>query len=119
MLGVERLGRPLTPELARFVANPVQQRAADVSLERPFVPGLERGQAPNDMRQRLLDDVVGVDGSAGAGGQPAVGPARQPGQIPRAEIVERVDIPFPCARDQDERSVFGFAFLLLHREPAW
>ena len=47
-----------------FVADPVQQRLAQVAMERAVVARLELADAPEHLDKGVLHQVVGVDGAS-------------------------------------------------------
>ena len=58
-----------------FVPHAVEQRLAQVGLKRTLVTRLELADSLDDVREGVLDQVVGVEGAPGPGRQTPVGPA--------------------------------------------
>jgi hypothetical protein len=73
---------------ADFVANPIEQRLAEIRLKGSFVAGLERMKALHDLRERVLHEILCVERATGPGRQAPVRPPLEPREIPRAQLVE-------------------------------
>jgi hypothetical protein len=72
-----------------LIADAIQERLSQVGLERAVVARLERAEALNDLRQRVLDEIVGIQGAACPAGRR---PCAISGdvEIAGAEVVEDV-----------------------------
>ena len=64
---------------------------------------LELVEALQDLHERVLDEVVGVERAAGPGGQPAVGPALEPGKEAGEELFGGGLVTRVGAAGEDER----------------
>jgi len=91
----------MTLGAADFVADPVEQGLTEVRLKCSFMAGFERVEALNDLRKRVLHQVLRVERAASPRREPAVRPSLQPREIPGAELVQsrRVASLGPCYQD--------------------
>ena len=101
--GIERIGRTAALRAADLVAHAVEQRLAQVGGEGARVARFERIQPLEHLGQRVLDQIVGIQGAASPGRKAAVRPALEPRQIFRAQIVERVGVALASASQQRKR----------------
>ena len=90
------------------VANPIPERGPDVVAERAGMSRFERRDALKHLDQGFLHQVLGVHGAAGRPGQPAVGPAAEPGFVAGEQVVDGGLVAVVGAQDQiDRRDVEG------------
>jgi hypothetical protein len=99
MSRAKRLRRPASTRAADLVEHPVAERLMEIGLKRPGVSWLERPDPLKNLGQRVLDDIVGIEGTACPGRQPPVGPPLQAGQVAGAEVIERPDVPAASTRE--------------------
>ena len=87
---------------AHFVADPVDDRLAKVRLHRADMARLEHVEPPQGVQRSFLHQIPRVERASSSCRQPPVGPARQRGQAPLQEGLDRHPIAFPRPHDQFE-----------------
>ena len=86
-----------------LVADPVDQRLAQVRLQRTIVARLEVIDVPERLGERLLHQVFGVAEVAGPSRQTPTRPAPQGALVPPNQIVEGLIVALPGATQQIRR----------------
>ena len=99
---VERRRRPAPRDAADLVADAVEERLTEVALEGAFVARLELVEPLQDLHERVLDEVVGVERAAGPGGEAAVRPPLQPREVADEELVDGGLVAPVGAADEDQ-----------------
>src|SRR5262245_38507872 len=101
--GVQRLRRPMAAGTADFVADLVEERRAQVPVKPPRVPQFELPDVFEDLDERVLHKVVGVERATGPGRQPPVGPTLETGEVTSAQLVLRGEVAVVGAADEGVR----------------
>jgi hypothetical protein len=102
-LPVEWIGGRVTLGATDFVADPVEQGLAEVGLERAFMTWFERREALNDLRERVLNQILRVERPAGPRGETTVRPPLEPWEIPRAQLIKGGGVARLGPRHQEVR----------------
>src|SRR5262245_45025379 len=89
--------------VSNVVSHTIEQCLTNVRLKGSLVPRLEMLNSPGDVRERVLDEVVCVEGIASPAGEAAVRPFLQPGKVQRTQLVERALVAGTCAFYERER----------------
>jgi hypothetical protein len=85
------------------VADTIEQRFPQVRLERAPMPWLEGSQSLNDVRERVLHEIVCIERASRPGGQPAPGKFLEARKVTGAEIVQGLFVTRLRASDQVHR----------------
>src|SRR5437867_8070352 len=88
-----------------LVPDLVEKDLPQVAQERPFASRLELSQASQRSHEGVLHQVVGVGDVAGPGGETAVGPAAEEGEVALQEPFAGAEIP---ASNPGEQGRCGF-----------
>jgi hypothetical protein len=96
--------------LPREIANLVEDRRAEIGLERPLMPHLEGLEAVEGGHYRVLDEIGGLLRTAKRGRQTAVRPSAQRGKAPVEQALERSGIPLPGTIEQFNRCLWRQRF---------
>lgn len=99
---ISEIGPSFQP--AELIADAVQDRLAEVSVQRACASRLEVLDPLECLEERVLDNIVGVGQIARPARQPAAGPASQRRGVASEESVEGGPIALLCKGDQLHRA---------------
>ena len=85
------------------VPDSIEKSLADIALERSLMARLEMIQVADDVGERFLNQVVGVERPTGGSGQATVGPPVQFRQVSGAQVVQCGRVPGLGPDDEIDR----------------